>query len=138
MQLGLFRALFPRWNFFDQVSHDLSLEFKPVGLSEWQVISFDAVRTPFSLLINPAVTLLYAEMSLLADFTSDLRPLIGADGLVNSRDVFQLTTFQMIKSLVFSRLIEFETNAVEFQFRVIAKSEVENSVVFVSDVLAGE
>ncbi len=137
MQLELFRSLFPRWNFFDQISQQLKLEFKPVGIASWQAAGFEATRAPFSLLVNPAVTLLHAELNLLGDFVAALNTMIGPDGLVSSQDVEKLTSFRMIRSLVFARLKEFETNATEFQFRISADKKNGRDIVFVSDILVG-
>ena len=130
MKLELFRALFPRWNFFDRVSSELRLEIKPYGAANWQPLEFATARERFGLFLNPLVTLRLAEKALISDFANDLSHLISSDGRVDMTSVERLTTYRMVRSLVSLRLRGFETNANEMQFRI----SDESNVVFISNL----
>lgn len=133
--IELFRSLFPRWNFYDEVSHELCLEVKPSGGSEWVPLPFEAKRTSASLLINPAVTLLHAQLSVLGDFVSDLSRVSESDGRVDSAVVQSLTSFALVNALVRERLRAFEPIGMAIQFRILARHPQGDSVIYVSDVL---
>jgi hypothetical protein len=136
MSWELIRALFPRWNFFDQISYRLVLEVKAAGSKGWTPVLFNASRTIGSLFTNPDVTRMHAEMSLLESFANDIQGAVGPDGKLNSARVQKMTSFMMVRSLVMSRLMAPSTNSV--QFRLSAQAGEESSVIYVSDAAAGD
>jgi hypothetical protein len=135
MTLELVRSLFPRWNFFDRISYRLELEVKQTGAKDWLPISFNASRRMGGLFVNPELTRLHAEMSLLESFVNDIQSLIEPDGLIDSARVQNLTSFKMVRALVFNKLMVSSTD--EIQFRVAARSGDEQVVIYSSDVLSG-
>jgi len=131
--LELLRVIFPRWNFFDRVRYQLVLEVKQFGTKEWLPISFNAARTTGGLFINPEVTRLHAEMSLLENFAQDVQKLVDSNGQVESARVQALTSFKMVRSLVVNRLMV--ASEADVQFRISAKAGHESVVLYVSDTV---
>ena len=133
MSLELIRSLFPRWNFFDRISYKLELEVKQTGTKGWLPISFNATRSMGGLFVNPELTRLHAEMSLLENFANDIQSLVDPEGLVDSARVQSLTSFKMVRSLVMNKLMA--STADTIQFRVAARSGDEQLVLYSSDVM---
>lgn len=136
MAFELIRSLFPRWNFFDHISYKLELEVQQVGTKGWLPIAFDARRTIGGLFINPEVTRMHAEMSMLENFASDVQSLIAPDGRVDSLQVQKLTSFKMVRSFVMNKLMASPSDQV--QFRLSARSGDEQLVVYTSDVIGAK
>lgn len=136
MQLELFRSLFPRWNFFDKVTYRWELDVKVPGGKDWTGLEFNAHRNFGGLFINPQVTLMHAEMSLLETFANDIQGLTDAEGKVDSSRVQSLTTFKMVRSLVVHRLKAGVNDSMQFRLSAVAGEE--KVVIYVSDVLRAE
>lgn len=127
------RVIFPRWNFFDRVGYQLILEVKQVGTKGWLPIAFNAARTMGGLFVNPEVTRMHAEMSLIENFTQDVQRLVDPEGNVDSKRVQALTSFKMVRALVMNRLMV--TSPADVQFRISAKAGEESVVLYVSDAV---
>jgi hypothetical protein len=67
--MNQFRALFPKWSFFDRVASPYILEIKIQ--EEWQHFQFDQKRTWYSLFVNPDLNLALAQVNLLEHFIQD-------------------------------------------------------------------
>lgn len=135
MTWELIRVLFPRWNFFDRLGFRLELEVKTAGGRDWQPLPFVATRTFGGLFVNPTVTRMHAERTLLETFVEDVQKLVDPYGQVDSTRLQKLTTFKMVRSLVASRLApaSASSSADQIQFRVSAVAGDETAVLYVSD-----
>jgi hypothetical protein len=131
MSMELLRVIFPRWNFFDRTGYQLVLEIKQTGAKGWLPISFNAARTMGGLFVNPEVTRLHAEMSLLENFVSDVQNLTDAEGKIDPKHVHKLTSFKMVRSLVMSRLMVTDPDSI--RFRISAKAGEESVALYVSE-----
>lgn len=120
--INLFRAIFPRWNFFDQISHRFELEYKTSNSKQWQKISFDQTRTIFSPLINPSCNLALAQINIIEHFVTDLE-----------EGNKEQTSFNLLLSLVKVKLATLGVNQGEIQFQVVAVFKDEKDVVFTSE-----
>ena len=135
--LNLIRALFPRWSFFDRIGHHFELEFKVQNSRDWQKISFDQDRKAFSLFVNPAVNLAMAQVNIIEHFMGEISDLQRINSEVDSKDVQDLTTFRLLRSLIEVKLEAFEIPAGPFQFKILACSPEEKLDVYISDWLSG-
>ena len=131
--LSLVRALFPKWNFFDRIAFNFQLEFKIPGSTLWEPISFDQERRPFDVIINANYNLSLAQVSLLEHFSRDIQELQAANPLVDSKEVQALTSFKMLRSLLFFKLQEYELESDSVQFKIVACGEKEILDIYISD-----
>ncbi len=127
------RTFLPRWNFFDQLGPGLVLDVKAVGATTWVSIPFEAERKKFSLLVNPEVTLLHALMNVVGDFISDLSNIEASQAQLSDADLNAFTSYRMLKSIVFSKIINLDGQSI--QFRIVANSGSSAEIIFVSNVL---
>ncbi len=131
--INLIRALFPNWNFFDRVAFSFELWFKVRGSVKWEVISFEQTRQPFGLLLNPDVNIALAQINIVEHFTKDIQDLQSLNPLIHSRDVQNLSTFKMLRSLIEVKLKDFEVSTSEIQFKVVAINPKEKIDLYISD-----
>jgi len=131
--INLIRALFPKWNFFDQIAYHFELEFKVPGAHEWSAISFQQTRKRLSLFLNAEVNLALAHMNILEHFAEDIQALQTNSPLIPSRDIQQLTTFKMVRSLLRLKLQQFESQPDVVQFKLTAKNPNESVDLYISD-----
>lgn len=122
--INLFRAIFPRWNFFDQISHRFELEYKTSKTSQWHKISFDQKRTLFSPIINPSCNLALAQINIIEHFVSDLE-----EGSENQ------TSYKLLLSLVKVKLSALGIRSEKIQFQVVAVLKDEREIVFTSEMV---
>jgi hypothetical protein len=120
--INLFRALFPRWNFFDQISHRFELEYKTSKSGQWQKISFDQKRTLLSPLINPSYNLALAQINIIEHFVSDL------EERKNNQ-----TSYKLLLSLVKVKLLALGISKEKIQFQVVAVLKNEREIIFTSE-----
>ncbi len=133
--LNLIRAVFPNWNFFDKVAYNFELEFKIKDSKTWEKIVFDQTRKPFGLFTNSECTLALAQVNIIEHFVKDIQDLQQEDTLVNSKDVQNLTTFKMLRSLLSVKLHVYDISHASVQFKVVACSPDERVDVYISDWL---
>ena len=112
--MNLIRALFPKWNFFDQVGHHFQLQFRFEENSEWQKVSFDCDRPPLGLFFNPIGNLALAQNHILENFAQ------------NPDDN------QLVQKLLRFKLSEQKIQSGSVQYRVLALSEVQITEVYKS------
>jgi hypothetical protein len=120
--INLFRAIFPRWNFFDQITHRFELEYKTSKTSQWQKISFDQKRALLSPIINPSCNLALAQINIIEHFVSDLEE--------GSRTQ---TSYKLLLSLVKIKLSALGIHSEKIQFQVVAVLKDEREIVFTSE-----
>ncbi len=131
--INLIRALFPNWNFFDRVAFSFELWFKVQGSTRWEAITFDQIRQPFGLLLNPDVNLALAQINIIEHFAKDIQDLQAINSLIHSREVQSLSTFKMLRSLIKLKLKDFEVPTSEVQFKVVAINPNEKIDLYISD-----
>ena len=122
-----FRALFPRWNFFDQVAYSFEIEVLVSGSTRWQIIDFLQDRKWYHLVYNPNVNLLLAQVNVVEHFVSDLQmmpPTTKVDGL---------TTYKMLAALVACKIKSTTRQADSAQFKIVAQKSEEKIDLYVSD-----
>ena len=71
MCVDLLRALFPKWNFFDQVGHSIFLEYRGSESSSWQRVSFEVPRQNAGLFVNAEVNMKLAQIHVLEQFVQN-------------------------------------------------------------------
>lgn len=130
---NLLRALFPKWNFFDQIAYSIELEFKVPGANEWTPVSFRQTRQFLSLFLNTETNLALAHINILEHFAEDIQVLKAHDPMIHSSDVQRLTTFKMVKSLLQIKLQDFELPSQTVQFKVLARNPDDVVDLYVSD-----
>lgn len=131
--LSLIRALFPHWNFYDEVGFQFLLQFKVPDSNRWEVISFEQRRRVLSLLFNPECNLALAQINIIEHFARDIQELQAVNPLIHSKDVQKLTSFKMLKSLLRIKLKEYELNVATIQFKIVACSPRESLDLYISD-----
>ncbi len=119
-----FRALFPRWNFYDRIAHHFEIDYKLTKDSLWQPLSFSQPRKKLSFFYNPDCNLALAEISLIEQFVADFQ---------KSSQVTDLTTYRMLKSVVIHRLNLISSYDRPFQFKILACKPGERIDFYVSD-----
>ena len=118
--INRFRALFPRWDFFDRVAYQFSLEFKLSPGGNWQALDFSQTRTLRNLFYNPATNLALAQMSLIDQYVLHIE---------NKKE--QDITLKMLAALVRVKVQPKH----EFQFKIMAIKDNDRTELFVSSWL---
>lgn len=131
--LSYIRALFPRWNFFDQIAYHFELSFQTPGSSRWERLPLTQERKIFSLFWNPFGNLTLAQANILEHFARDLQELQSIQPQLTLTDLERLTTYQLMLSLVEIKLISDFQNIQTFQFRLSAHNPQEVIDLFISD-----
>ena len=131
--LNLIRAIFPNWNFFDKVAYNFEVEFKVKDAKVWEKISFDQTRQSLGLFVNPDCTVALAQVNIIEHFAKDIQDLQDEDSFVDSKDVQNLTTFKMLRSLISAKLQEYDFQESALQFKIVACSPNEKIDVYISD-----
>lgn len=134
--LNLIRALFPNWNFFDQVAYSFELEFKVPGGVHWEPISFYQPRKAFSLFLSPQSNMALAQVNVIEHFAQDIQTLQLENPLIDSKDVQRLTSYKILKSILEEKLKIFEFDSASIQFKVIARSPHEVLDLYISDIIS--
>lgn len=126
MKIQLFRALFPRWDFFDKIGHRFDLEFKTEGSNSWNDIEFSQKRTPLGFFLNPETNLAMAQVNIIEHFVSDLQD-------SPQEDPQNFTSYKLLSALVKQKLTAYEFNSTSVQFRVIARKNELKEAIFYSN-----
>lgn len=136
--LKLIRALFPYWSFFDRVGHQFELEFKVPDAKQWEPISFEQVRSRISFVFNPSGNEAMAQVNIIEHFAQDIQELQLINPAVHSKDVQNLTSFRLLKSLLKVKIRQYELPTNIIQFKILADSPTEKIVIYISDWLSLE
>lgn len=129
----LIRAVFPRWNFFDQVAYNFELEFKVKDASNWSPIQFYQKRQPLSLFLNTQTNMALAEVNIIEHFAKDIQDLQNKNALVHSRDIHKLVSYKLLKSLIEIKLQDYELPSSSVQFKIVARNTQESLDIYISD-----
>ncbi len=116
MNLDLFRALFPKWNFFDQVGAHFFLEYRGSEEEPWIRVQFEGVRKKRSLLINPDANFLLAETHIIEQFA------------INPENK---SSVKLVQSLLKTKI----SLTKKVQFRLIALTRADEKILYQSDWL---
>lgn len=108
--LVFFRALFPNWNFFDQIAYSFEIHYKMPSSRDWQKISFDQKPKIHSLFFNPELNLALVEINVIEHFAQDVQ---------QNEDVKSLTSFKILQSIIKMNLQNIEENT---RFKIVARS----------------
>ena len=136
--LSLIRALFPYWSFFDRVGHQFELEFKVPNSKTWEPLSFGQVRSRLCFLFNANCNEAMAQVNIIEHFARDIQELQNINPAVHSRDVQNLTTFRLLKSLLKVKIQDYGLESKTIQFKILAESPNEKVVVYISDWISLE
>lgn len=135
--LHLIRALFPRWDFFEQVAYTFELHIKRPGANFWKPLDFNQPRRPFSLFFNADCNVQLAQFNLIEHFVQDLHELQNRDEQltkeISSDEISSLTTFKMLMSLLNAKLQTIEYSDDCIQFKITACSPTEQIDIYYSD-----
>ncbi|MEZ4753842.1 MAG: hypothetical protein R3A13_05965 [Bdellovibrionota bacterium] len=117
--LFLFRAIFPSWRFFEEITDIPQLYYRlKTGetFGEWKNCLFRPKRNLSTLFINPEGNLLFAYGGLLQHFIQDLES-VEEDQV---EDFMQSVSYKLILELARKRILEQESSSLinEFQFKV--------------------
>ncbi len=118
-----FRALFPRWDFFDRIAYKFCLEVQSAPNGDWQRLEFLKSRKPWNLLYNPGINLALAHISLIDQFV-----------LHRENSVEKETSLQMLAAMVRQKTKPTD----RFKFKVVAFKGDDRKELFVSDWLKAE
>jgi hypothetical protein len=130
--LRLIRALFPRWDFFDSAGYRAVLQVRPVGAEEWQEVHFETERRPANLLFNPFTNFAHLQESLLQQLIGDVSEAAGKNGQIEASQLDDLASFRMVRALAREELIKRDFFSGPFQFRLLARTQHSETVLFVS------
>lgn len=131
--LGLVRALFPRWNFFDFVGFTFQVAFKVPDQKHWETLSFEIERNTFGLLLNPYGNMALAKFNILEHFVEEIQTLIAQNAQVSSQDLQKKVTYLMLVEILKQELAGYGLNQGVFQFKVTALKNSEEVDLFFSE-----
>ena len=124
--LNLHRSLFPRWDFFDQISYTFVIEARAQGQEQWTRFNLQAQRSIKDLFFNPHLNLILAQSNLLDHFAMDLQEGSAIEGQ---------TSFRLVKQLAKNLLEEKRTAEGQYEFRIFAKGKNKTEILFQSQLL---
>lgn len=133
ISVKLFRALFPKWNFFENIAYTFELHFKLVEDSEWKSLLFLQSRKTSGLFYNSHLNEALAQTSVIEHFAQDIQELQKLNKAVLFNEVQTLTSFKLIRSL-----LELRNDCDQFQFKIVASSPFEFLDIYISDWIARE
>lgn len=137
--LHLIRAIFPRWDFFEQVAYSFELSLKTPDSAGWEKLSFHQPRQLFTLFFNPGCNSKLAQYNVIEHFVQDLAELQKKTSTLQqellSTDVQALTSFKMLFVLIANRLPPPELAHYCIQFKITACSPNEITDIYYSDWL---
>lgn len=114
--VDLFRALFPKWNFFDQVGSHLFLEYRESEAGTWQRIDFTVPRKNMGIFLNAEVNMTLAKIHIIEQFAMNME---------------NESSLKMLQSLLKTATSLSE----KVQFRLLAQTEEQNNVLYQSEWL---
>lgn len=133
--LHFIRALFPKWNFFDQVGSSFEIEVKASTNSPWQRISFAEERYRPSLFFNARLNLHLAHQNLAEHFVSDLQELQKQNSQPSSDEIQNLASFRLLDSWVQWKLSRFFETPDTYQFKIVAIGSDHKEDLFISHLI---
>lgn len=132
--LKLVRSLFPRWDFFDELGYQATLEIARSGTSKWKGVPSLGARSSRlgSLFVNPFGNLLHAKQSLIDQFTAELQDFAKVGEAIEPAMIKNLSTYQLVANFAHeeARMAQLQPS---FQFRIVALTPGEVTEVFVSE-----
>jgi len=135
--LHLIRALFPRWDFFEQVAYTFELKFKRPGANFWETLDFNQSRRPLTLFFNANCNFQLAQFNVIEHFVQDLHEIQNRDAHltteISSDEIAALTTFKMLIGLLSVKLQAVEYPDDSVQFKITAYSPTEEVDIYYSD-----
>ena len=131
ISMQLFTALFPRWNFFDQVGYQFKLEVKFTNEEQWKQIDFTQKRSVFGIFVNSKLNIALSQIHILEKFVQELQ----ANDLAY---VEQHTGYKMLCSLVRFKTEDHSLESRSFQFRILAFTAAEEVSIYTSPVIQRE
>lgn len=133
--LSLIRSLFPRWDFFDQIAFSFVVYFKMSLDTEWKKLSFTQSRKSSRLFFNHQVNDTLMQSSVVEQFARDIQELQLHKPNFEKSDLENLTTFQLLCSLLRVKLKHEVPHYNEFQFKIVAQNPNEEIDIYTSEKL---
>lgn len=116
--MNLVRALFPKWDFFDQVGHSLFLEYRCSESDPWKRLVFSAKRFSLGIFFNANMNMNLASIHILEQF---------------AMNPSNESSFKMLRGLLKYQLEEINFRYNKVQFQVVAIQSDETQIIFQSD-----
>lgn len=133
--LSLIRSLFPRWDFFDQVAFSFNVFFKTSPDTSWKRLSFDQPHKSSRILFNPFINNALAEASIVEHFARDIQELEKDKPDFNTSDLDNLTSYQVLCSLLQVKLKRENLQDDGFQFKIVAHGTNATIDIYTSQIL---
>jgi hypothetical protein len=133
--LNLIRSLFPRWDFFDQIAFSFVVYFKMSSHTDWEKLTFTQPHKLSRLVFNQAVNDTLMQSSVVEQFARDIQELQTESPNFSQTDLGQLTTYQLLCSLLQVKLKHRNSFDSEYQFKIVAKNENEEIDIYISNKL---
>lgn len=131
--LGLIRALFPRWNFFDFVGFNFQVSFKSPDQNHWEIISFKVEKKTLRLFSNPNGNLGLAKVNIIEHFAEDIQDMTLKMIEVSLQDLQKKASYLMLVEIIKQELCNYDLDQNSFQFKVTAIKDSEEVDLFFSD-----
>lgn len=131
--LNLIRALFPVWSFFDQTAYTFELHFLLPETHEWKRISFVQTLTPINIFFNPQVNEALAQFNIVEHFAKDIMELQKTGPSADEKKIRQLTSFLLLRSLVFSKVSDLGYLDKTIQFKIVALNTQNKFDIYTSE-----
>ncbi|MBL7556820.1 MAG: hypothetical protein JNM24_13440 [Bdellovibrionaceae bacterium] len=133
--LSLIRSLFPRWDFFDQVAFSFNVFFKTSPDPSWKRLSFDQPHKNLRILFNPIINNALVEASIVEHFARDIQELEKDKPDFNTLDLDNLTSYQLLCSLLQVKLKRENLQDDGFQFKIVAHGTNSTIDIYTSQIL---
>lgn len=134
--LYLIRALFPKWNFFDQIAYIFEVEFKIPSSTHWTRVQMNSTHQPFGLIFNAEHNHRLALVGTVEHFVSDINNRQQDHNQVSYEDLQSLTSFKILTSFLFYQINQNKFLSNSFQFRILACGPTEEIEIFISEWLS--
>lgn len=133
--LSLIRSLFPRWDFFDQIAFSFNVYFKMSSDTEWTLLNFAQKHSSARMVFNPFINEALAHASIIDHFARDIQNLEKDKPDFVKSDLENLTSYQLLCSLLNVKLKHENRLDEHFQFKIVAHGTNETIEIYASDVL---
>lgn len=132
---SLIRSLFPRWDFFDQIAFSFVVYYKMPSDTEWKKLAFTQPHKSSRLVFNQAANDTLMQSSVVEQFARDIQELENDTPNFSKSEIEQLTTYQLLCSLLQVKLKHKSLRDTEFQFKITAHNTSEQIDIYTSDKL---
>lgn len=123
--LSLIRALFPRWNFFDETGFNYEIHYLLPEHNTWKKIDFAHRQKFYHLFLNPTFNETLAEFNIVEHFARDIQEHEHQEIATSSK-----TSFKLFLSLMKLKLKWIGKDPSRIQIKLLARNSSEMIVVY--------